>query len=46
LAASRTNARKSTGPRTGAGKERSRENAFKHGLYAALGPDPDALQKQ
>ncbi len=30
--ANRENARKSTGPRTEAGKERSRANAYKHGL--------------
>jgi len=32
LAANRANALKSTGPRTAAGKERSRANAVKHGL--------------
>jgi len=32
LAANRANARKSTGPKTEAGKARSRENAYKHGL--------------
>ncbi len=32
--ANRRNARKSTGPRTGAGKERSRRNALRHGLAA------------
>lgn len=34
IAANRRNARKSTGPRTSAGKLRSRTNAFKHGLTA------------
>ena len=35
LAANRANARKSTGPRTEAGKARSRANALKHGLAGA-----------
>jgi hypothetical protein len=34
IAANRLNAQKSTGPRTGAGKQRSRRNAFRHGLTA------------
>jgi hypothetical protein len=50
LEARRANARKSTGPRTDAGKQRARLNALKHGGYAtdevfadslkALGEDP------
>ena len=32
IAANRRNARKSTGPRSGAGKQRVRQNAFRHGL--------------
>src|SRR5262249_52788262 len=32
IAANRMNAQRSTGPRTAAGKERSRRNALKHGL--------------
>ena len=35
LAANRANALKSTGPKTEAGKERSRGNAFKHGMAGA-----------
>ena len=42
------NAKKSSGPRTQAGKDRSRFNALKHGMRAKLpvlpGEDPDALQ--
>jgi hypothetical protein len=34
IAANRLNAQNSTGPRTGAGKHRSRRNAFRHGLAA------------
>src|SRR5664279_5487570 len=34
IAANRRNARKSTGPRTERGKERSRQNAYRHGLTA------------
>ena len=44
----RKNARKSTGPRSAEGKERSRFNAVKHGLTARTlvlpGEDPEALQ--
>src|SRR5262245_22775710 len=34
IAANRQNAQKSTGPRSAAGKSRSRRNAFRHGLSA------------
>jgi hypothetical protein len=34
IAANRRNAQKSTGPRSAAGKARTRHNAFKHGLAA------------
>lgn len=35
LEANRRNAQRSTGPRTEAGKDRSRRNAFKHGILAS-----------
>src|SRR5437763_565656 len=38
LTANRRNARKSTGPKTEAGKHRSSKNAVKHGLLAAIVP--------
>ncbi len=46
IAANRRNALRSTGPRTAAGKARSRRNAHKHGLYARVEPPPpeDAAQ--
>jgi hypothetical protein len=44
----RRNARRSTGPRTAEGKERSRLNALKHGMTARTlilpGEDPEAFQ--
>ena len=36
IAANRRNARKSTGPRSGAGKNRSRRNAYRHGLTVSI----------
>ena len=39
-AANRRNAQRSTGPRSAAGKRRSRQNALRHGLSARLGGDP------
>ena len=41
LAANRRNARKSTGPASESGKQRSRGNALRHGL--AIGADRDPL---
>jgi hypothetical protein len=47
LAANRTNAEKSTGPKSEEGKARSSRNSFKHGLYSKQlvlpGEDPAAL---
>src|SRR5437762_14351623 len=36
IAASRRNARKSTGPRSGAGKKRASRNAYRHGLTLSI----------
>jgi hypothetical protein len=40
LAANRENARKSTGPRSLAGRNASRRNALRHGLAIGIGADP------
>jgi hypothetical protein len=40
IAANRRNARRSTGPRTTAGKLRFRRNALRHGLAAVVVRDP------
>ena len=40
IAANRANAKRSTGPKTAAGKERSSRNAYQHGL-SGLGPPDD-----
>jgi hypothetical protein len=40
IAANRNNAKKSTGPRSEAGREASRRNARRHGLAIAIGADP------
>src|SRR5690242_2394362 len=39
LAANRANAKRSTGPKTPAGKSHARLNAVKHGLRSSLPPD-------
>lgn len=41
IAANRNNARKSTGPRSEAGREVSRRNARRHGLAIDIGTDPE-----
>lgn len=45
VAANRINAQRSTGPRSVRGKQRSRLNAFKHGLATAISADP-ALSRE
>lgn len=40
IASNRKNAQKSTGPRSEAGRRRSRANALRHGLAIAIGSDP------
>jgi hypothetical protein len=49
VAANRKNAKRSTGPRTAAGKERSSRNSIKHGLLAQFNPiegeDPQERSK-
>jgi hypothetical protein len=40
IASNRNNARKSTGPRSEAGRQRSRVNALRHGLAIAIGSQP------
>ena len=40
IAANRANAKRSTGPRTLAGKQRSSRNAYRHGLSTPLPADP------
>jgi hypothetical protein len=48
IAANRRNAKRSTGPRSKAGREASRRNARRHGLAVAIGTDPafhDVIEK-
>jgi hypothetical protein len=40
IQSNRKNAQKSTGPRSEAGRHRSRRNALRHGLAIAIGSDP------
>ena len=40
ITANRNNAKKSTGPRSVAGREAARRNARRHGLAVAIGGDP------
>ena len=39
IAANRANARKSSGPRSSAGKSRASSNAYRHGLSLSFGPN-------
>ena len=45
IAANRANAKRSTGPKTAAGKLRSSRNAFRHGLSRPLLSDPATSAK-
>ena len=44
IAANRANAKKSTGPRTPAGRAKSSRNAYRHGLSVPMQPDPQAVE--
>ena len=45
IAANRANAKRSTGPKTAAGKQNSSRNAFRHGLSRPGQPDSLAVEK-
>ena len=45
IAANRLNARKSTGPRSRAGKRRASRNAYRHGLASSRKPDAATARK-
>ena len=45
IAANRRNARRSTGPRSAAGKARARRNAFRHGLATPASLDHAAMDR-
>lgn len=44
ILANRANAKKSTGPRTPAGRAKSSRNAYRHGLSLPMQPDPQAIE--
>jgi hypothetical protein len=44
ISANRANAKKSTGPRTMAGRAKSSRNAYRHGLSVPMHPDPQTLE--
>jgi len=44
IAANRANAKKSTGPRTPAGRAKSSRNAYRHGLSVPMQPEPQAVE--
>jgi hypothetical protein len=45
IAANRRNARKSTGPRSAAGKKRARRNSYRHGLAASVPANADDVSR-
>lgn len=45
IAANRANAKRSTGPKTAAGKQKSSRNAYRHGLSGPVLGDPAILAK-
>jgi hypothetical protein len=44
IAANRCNAKRSTGPRSRAGRKRSSRNSFRHGLAAAITADAEGIR--
>jgi hypothetical protein len=44
IAANRANAKKSTGPRTAAGRAKSSRNSYRHGLSVPMQLDPQAVE--
>ena len=44
ISANRANAKKSTGPRTAAGRAKSSRNAYRHGLSVPMQPHPQAVE--
>jgi hypothetical protein len=45
IAANRANAKRSTGPKTAAGQQKSSRNAYRHGLSRSEPPDPSFVAK-